>query len=94
MTSAIHELRKGLVECSICGALTEWDESLGPPLCVECWDIRAGVDNKLAACKRAYYEANKDKVAAYQRAYREANKDKVAACKRAYREANKERVKP
>ena len=47
---------------------------------------------KLAAQKRAYYEANKDKVATQKRAYYEANKDKVAAQQRAYREANKDKV--
>lgn len=31
---------------------------------------------KIAAKRRAYYEANKDEIAAYQRAYREANKTK------------------
>jgi hypothetical protein len=84
---------KTLVKCSICGAWTEWDDSLKvPPLCVACWDNRAGADNEVAACKRAYYEAHKDEVAAYQRAYREAHKDEVAACKRAYREAHKDEV--
>ena len=34
---------------------------------------------KLAAQKRAYYEANRDKLAAQKRAYYEANRDKVAA---------------
>jgi len=47
---------------------------------------------KLAAQKRAYYEANKEKVAAQQRAYREANREKLAAQQRAYREANREKL--
>jgi len=57
-----------LINCSRCGALTEWDDSLEvPPLCVACWDGRAGIDKEVAASKRAYYEAHKDEVAAYQR---------------------------
>ena len=41
---------------------------------------------KVAAQKRAYYEANREKVAAQQRAYREANREKVAAQQRTVRE--------
>jgi len=52
-----------LVKCSNCGAPTEWDESMGPPLCVACWDGKSGVDNEVAAKGRAYYEAHKDEVA-------------------------------
>ena len=47
---------------------------------------------KVAAQKKAYYEANREKVAEYQKAYREANREKVAAQKKAYREANREKV--
>ena len=47
---------------------------------------------KLAAQKRAYYEANREKVAAQKRAYYEANREKVAAQQRAYYEANREKV--
>ena len=47
---------------------------------------------KLAAQKKAYYEANREKVAAQQKAYREANREKLAAQKKAYREANREKV--
>ena len=50
------------------------------------------VESKVAAQKRAYYEANREKVAAYQRAYYEANREKVAAQQRAYREANREKL--
>ena len=46
---------------------------------------------RVAAQRKAWYEANKDKVAAQQKAYREANKDKVAAQRKAYREANREK---
>ena len=37
---------------------------------------------KIAAYKKAYYEANKDEIAAKQKAYREANKDEIAAYKK------------
>ena len=47
---------------------------------------------KLAARKKAYYEANREKVAAQQKSYREANREKLAAQKKAYREANREKV--
>ena len=47
---------------------------------------------KLAAQKRAYYEANREKLAAQQRAYREANREKLAARQRAYYEANREKL--
>ena len=46
---------------------------------------------RLAAAKKAYYEANRDKVAAYQKAYREANRDKVAAAQRWIHDARVER---
>ena len=46
---------------------------------------------RVAARKKAWYEANKDKVAAQQKAWYEANKDKVAAKQKAYREANREK---
>ena len=45
---------------------------------------------KIAAQKKAYYEANREKIAAQQKAYREANREKVAARSKAYREANRE----
>ena len=58
-----------MVVCSSCGALTDWDDKLQVPiLCVNCWDARSDRDNKLAAGKRAWREANKEKVAAGQRA--------------------------
>ena len=47
---------------------------------------------KVAAQRKAYYEANREKVAAQQKAYREANREKVAAQRKAYREANREKV--
>jgi hypothetical protein len=82
-----------LVKCSICGAPTEWDDTLGDkPLCVTCWDARAEKNNEVAAHQRAYRETHKDEVAAYQRAYRETHKDEVAAYQRAYREAHKDEV--
>ena len=40
---------------------------------------------KLAAQRRAYYEANREKVAAQRRAYREANREKYNDYMRAYR---------
>ena len=49
-------------------------------------------ESKLAAQKRAYYEANREKVAAQKRAYREANREKVAAQQRAYYEKHKEQI--
>ena len=47
---------------------------------------------KVAAQKKAYYEANREKVAAQQKAYYEANREKVAAQKKAYYEANREKL--
>ena len=49
-------------------------------------DARHFAESKVAAQKRAYYEANREKVAAQKRAYYEANREKVAAQQRAYRE--------
>ena len=46
---------------------------------------------KVAAQKKAWYEANREKVAAQKKAYREANREKVAAQQKAYREANREK---
>ena len=48
--------------------------------------------SKVAAAKKAYYEANREKVAAAKKAYYEANREKVAAAQKAYREANREKV--
>ena len=47
---------------------------------------------KIAAGKKAYYEANREKIAAGQKAYREANREKIAAGQKAYREANREKI--
>ena len=46
---------------------------------------------KVAAQRKAYYEANREKVAAQRKAYYEANREKVAAQRKAYREANREK---
>ena len=46
---------------------------------------------KVAAQKKAWYEANREKVAAQQKAWYEANREKVAAQQKAYREANREK---
>ena len=48
-------------------------------------------EQRVAAQRKAWYEANTDKVAAQQKAYREANKDKVAAQQKAWYEANREK---
>ena len=47
---------------------------------------------KVVAYQKAWYEANREKVAAYQKARYEANREKVAASQKAYREANREKV--
>ena len=76
---AIRLVREQLTRCSICGVEIVWDEGFdSPPLCVECWDDRSGVDNELAAAKRVYREANKERLAAAQRVYYEANKERLA----------------
>ena len=49
-----------------------------------------GDKQKVAAQRKAYYEANREKVAAQRKAYYEANREKVAAQQKAYREANRE----
>ena len=46
---------------------------------------------KVAAQKKAYYEANREKVAAQKKAYREANREKAAAYQKAWYEANREK---
>ena len=51
---------------------------------------RTAKQRKVAARKKAYYEANREKVAAQHKAYREANREKVAAQQKAnqkYRES-------
>ena len=69
MTITVKAPAERLVKCSVCGALTEWDESiLEPPECVACWDGHSMVENRVAAYQRAYYEKNRDRVAASQRA--------------------------
>ena len=45
---------------------------------------RTDKQRKVAAQKKAYYEANRDKVAAQRKAYREANRDKYNAYMRNY----------
>ena len=47
---------------------------------------------KVAAQKKAWYEANREKVATQQKAYYEANREKVASKKKAYYEANREKI--
>ena len=47
---------------------------------------------KVAAQKKAYYEANLEKVAAHKKAYYEANREKVAEYQKAYYEANREKI--
>ena len=47
---------------------------------------------KIAAKRRAYYEANREEIAAKRRAYREANREELAAKQRAYREAKAARA--
>ena len=47
---------------------------------------------KVAAQKKAWYEANREKVATQQKAWYEANREKVAAKKKAYYEANREKI--
>ena len=39
---------------------------------------------KIAAGKKAYYEANREKIAAGQKAYREANREKIRSYMRDY----------
>ena len=53
---------------------------------------KTDIQKKLAAQKKAYYEANREKEAARQKAYYEANREKLAAYQKAYREANREKV--
>ena len=47
---------------------------------------------KIAAYKKAYYQANKDKIAVRDKLYYENNKEKVAARVKLYHENNKEKV--
>ncbi len=82
-----------LQKCSICGADTEWDDSYREdPICVSCWDARAGKDNKVAARMRAYYQAHREEVAARKRAHYQAHREEAAARMRAYYQAHREEV--
>ena len=54
--------------------------------------LKTPEQKKIAAKKRAYYEANRDEIAAKKRAYREANRDEIAAYQRAYYEANRDEI--
>jgi hypothetical protein len=47
---------------------------------------------KVAACNRAYRQANQEKLAEQQRAYYQANREKVAERKRTYYQANQEKL--
>ena len=49
-------------------------------------------EEKIAAYKKAYNEANKEKRAAYDKAYREANKEKCVGREKAWVVANPEKV--
>src|SRR4030042_1309590 len=85
---------KAQYKCTKCGKETEWDEALGSPLCVDCWDRATGelIEEKVAAAQRAYRKKNPEKVAAAQRAYRKKNPEKVVAAQRAWYDKNKEKV--
>jgi hypothetical protein len=49
-----------LVECSICGADTEWDDIWGKkPLCVACWDAQAQEDYEQDVKRCMEREGNK-----------------------------------
>ena len=54
--------------------------------------IMAQSKEEMAACVKAWREANKEKVRAYLKAYREANKDKIKVTKKAYHKANKDKI--
>jgi hypothetical protein len=82
-----------IYNCSICGKETEWDFSIGEnPICVDCWDSRAGADNEIAAKQRHYREEHKDEIAAKQRHYREEHKDEIAAKKRQFYKEHKDEI--
>ena len=54
---------------------------------VSIFDRKDVAAQKLAAQKKAYYEANREKVAEYQKAYYEANREKInEKRRRKYRE--------
>ena len=59
---------------------------------VSIFDRKDVAAQKVAAQKKAWYEANRDKVAAKNKAYYEANRENVAAKKKAYYEANREKI--
>ena len=59
---------------------------------VSIFDRKDVAAQKVAAQKKAWYEANREKVATQQKAWYEANREKVAAKKKAYYEANREKV--
>jgi len=46
--------------CAYCGRATDWDDDYGAePVCVDCWDARAGSEHEVAARKRRYREEHK-----------------------------------
>ena len=59
---------------------------------VSIFDQKDFAAQKLAAQKKAYYEANREKVAAQKKAWYEANREKVAEQKKAWYGANREKI--
>ena len=51
-----------------------------------------GFYSSCRACRRAYYEQNKEKIAKYKKTYREENKEKISKYHKTYREENKEKI--
>ena len=72
MQATVDATRPALGErkyrCSKCGALTEWDDCLGKPLCVKCWDklVEENILAEKAEYNRRYYEAHRAEKAEYK----------------------------
>ena len=59
---------------------------------VSIFDRKDVAAQKVAARKKAWYEANWEKVSTQQKAWYETNREKVAAKKKAWYEANLEKI--
>ena len=55
---------------------------------------RTARQERIAAQKRAYYEANRERIAAYQRAYCESNRERYNAYHRKYYHRKREEAAP
>lgn len=73
-------------KCSKCGevkSLEEFNKNKSK---------KDGLDSKCRACKKQYYQANREKALERQKQYRESNRKKIAESDKRYRKANREKI--